>query len=451
MNANRIALRPLTVGPCSASPVHRWFGASASNRPNACGGCPVGRVVSSRRTKWRCRVRSSGAQPAVGAQDRRDLHRGPFRHLLLQRDRQVEHLGRGARRHPARVGHQSVEPAAAPVPDPPVDRGPRRPAPAARTGPHAHARRGHGPAGPAAWWSASGRRPRGSASTGTARPRGPVRPGPALACHGRRPWAPPRARCGERTRVARLVDQPAAPKGRLVLIHSAGPAGASSRPPVTAEASCHADTAPITPSRRRAAAAHAPITSTASANTDPAGSQRRGEAVQLDQQPGAQRPHRLGVPGKGAQPAAHRRRRPSQPRRNRPMPRPRALARNAAPITSTPSARRTRHETANSTCVTRHATHLARRGRSRPTPRTVRAPRVTPPGKHTPAWAHQLTGAQPPFDLGRVAPYHDHGCLPQHQGTALPSGQGAGRAVARPERDQVVVAHHPQTTHQRPL
>ena len=63
MNANRIALRPRMVGPCSASPVQRWFGASASNRPNACGASPPGRVASSRRTKCRCRVRSSGDHP----------------------------------------------------------------------------------------------------------------------------------------------------------------------------------------------------------------------------------------------------------------------------------------------------------------------------------------------------------------------------------------------------
>ena len=64
MKANKMALPPPTVGPCSASPVQRWFGASASNRPNACGGnCPPGRVDSSRRTKWRCSVRSSGDQP----------------------------------------------------------------------------------------------------------------------------------------------------------------------------------------------------------------------------------------------------------------------------------------------------------------------------------------------------------------------------------------------------
>ena len=45
-------------------------------------------------------------------------------------------------------------------------------------------------------------------------------------------------------------------------------------------------------------------------------------------------------------------------------PAPAALARNATPITSTPSARRSRHDTASSTCVTRHEPHRAyhRRG-----------------------------------------------------------------------------------------
>jgi hypothetical protein len=66
-----------------------------------------------------------GRPPAVRAQDRCHLHRGTGRHLLLQRDRELEYLGRGARGDPARVGHQRVEPAAAPVADPPVDRGPR--------------------------------------------------------------------------------------------------------------------------------------------------------------------------------------------------------------------------------------------------------------------------------------------------------------------------------------
>ena len=40
------------------------------------------------------------------------------------------------------------------------------------------------------------------------------------------------------------------------------------------------------------------------------------------------------------------------------------------------------------------------------------------------ARARQLTCTQPPLDLDRVRTYHDHGCLHQHQATALPSGQG---------------------------
>lgn len=64
MNANRYVLRPAITGPCNASPVHRSLGAAASNRPNAAGGVPSGRVLSSRRTKWRCRVRTDGAEPA---------------------------------------------------------------------------------------------------------------------------------------------------------------------------------------------------------------------------------------------------------------------------------------------------------------------------------------------------------------------------------------------------
>jgi hypothetical protein len=47
----------------NASPTQRSFGQGASNRPNACGGCPSGRVVSSSRAKCRSRVRSDGDQP----------------------------------------------------------------------------------------------------------------------------------------------------------------------------------------------------------------------------------------------------------------------------------------------------------------------------------------------------------------------------------------------------
>ena len=49
-------------------------------------------------------------------------------------------------------------------------------------------------------------------------------------------------------------------------------------------------------------------------------------------------------------------------------PAPAAFYRNAAPITSTASARRNRHATLNSTWVTRQSPQRTRRGRSCPTP-----------------------------------------------------------------------------------
>jgi hypothetical protein len=68
-----------------------------------------------------------GRPTGVRAQDRRDLRRGPLGDFLLQRHRQIQHVGRGARHGLARGRDQGVEPAAAPVSDPAVDRGPRDP------------------------------------------------------------------------------------------------------------------------------------------------------------------------------------------------------------------------------------------------------------------------------------------------------------------------------------
>jgi hypothetical protein len=58
-------LRPPITGPWRASPVHISLGRDASNRPNTGGGLPSGRVVSSSRAKWRCRVRSDGDHPLL--------------------------------------------------------------------------------------------------------------------------------------------------------------------------------------------------------------------------------------------------------------------------------------------------------------------------------------------------------------------------------------------------
>ena len=163
-NANRIALRPFTVGPCSASPVHRWFGRvglePAERLPAA---APSGRVVSSSRTKWRCRVRSSGAQPACARRIAATCAAVRSGISRLQRRRQVQHLGRGPRRDLRAGRDQRVEPAAAPVPDPPVDRGPRHPHRLPERACVLPLRQGaHQPA-PLLGRSTAGRRPPGSA------------------------------------------------------------------------------------------------------------------------------------------------------------------------------------------------------------------------------------------------------------------------------------------------
>jgi hypothetical protein len=63
-------LRPPITGPCNASPVHISLHRAASNRPNAGGGLPSGRVSSSSRAKWRCKVRSEGDQPPLARRTR---------------------------------------------------------------------------------------------------------------------------------------------------------------------------------------------------------------------------------------------------------------------------------------------------------------------------------------------------------------------------------------------
>lgn len=72
-----------------------------------------------------------------------------------------------------------------------------------------------------------------------------------------------------------MVDQPDPAQGQLVLAAPAAPTGASRRPAVTAEASCHGDqpptTAVVAPRRRRAAAPTRPIASTASLTPVPIG------------------------------------------------------------------------------------------------------------------------------------------------------------------------------------
>ena len=113
-------------------------------------------------------------------------------------------------------------------------------------------------------------------------------------------------------------------------------------------------------------------------------------------------------------------------------PAPVALARSAAPITSTPSARRSRHDTASSTCVTRHVLHRARRGRRPPTPRTARR-RACPHGARPPPHGQNNSPARRRRSTSTTSlPTMTTGAS-KHQAPALPSGQrkGKGRCASQ--------------------
>lgn len=165
----------------------------------------------------------------------------------------------------------------------------------------------------------------------------------------------------------------------------AGPAvagghpGDNNRPPLAAAATSHPVTVPSRPApanRCRAAVSNSPIAATASVIPGPAG-------------PGGDTstPARMANPVKNTRTSSAR----AVNRRNqsrtvpagtpnltaiRRCPSPRAaFAANAAPITVTEYARRSRQNTGNNTCVARHPEHRDRRGRTRtppPGPRTDR-------------------------------------------------------------------------------
>ena len=160
---------------------------------------------------------------------------------------------------------------------------------------------------------------------------------------------------------------------------SGGHPGDNNRPPLAAAATSHPVTAPTRPdpaNRCRVAVNNTPIAATASAIPGPAGP---GTATST--------PVEMANPVKNTRTAsaraANRRNQPrtvpagtpnSTPIRRWPSPRA-AFAANAAPITATVYARRSRQNTGNNTCVARHPEHRDRRGRTRslpPSPRTDR-------------------------------------------------------------------------------
>ena len=176
-----------------------------------------------------------------------------------------------------------------------------------------------------------------------------------------------------------------------MLINLVGEVGANSRPCVNAAATCHADTTTTaTPNRRRTAADPAPTAATASAKAEPAGATGAGSASNSCT-------NRVNTAQIRSALAAIRANQPRTVEVGRPTrtatrryPHPRARASNAAPITSTPSARRDNTVNGDNTCVRPHETHIDRRGVRRSTgptehgsARSVRG-RARPHGRSTP-------------------------------------------------------------------
>jgi hypothetical protein len=139
-----------------------------------------------------------------------------------------------------------------------------------------------------------------------------------------------------------------AAQGQLVLIDSAGQPGASNRPALTALANRQPDTT-RTPNRRAAAAAAAPIASTASPNrVDAAAGNEASTATVTASAVNAARTASARERIRRSQPRTVDTARPNRSAIRR-WPNPAALSASAEPITSTASARRTSASTGNST------------------------------------------------------------------------------------------------------
>ena len=168
------------------------------------------------------------------------------------------------------------------------------------------------------------------------------------------------------------------------------------------------------PNRNVAARAAIPIASTASANTDPAGSigpcngsRRYAHTVKCDRMAAAFAPNRRNHPR--TVPAGTPRRRAI-----RTHPVPAALAINAAPITQLRSRRLARHESGKRTCVRPHDRHRPRRGQNaslRSSPRNTRA-RAYPHGPSTPRHTGQATRPPVKSDSTRSTSFRTMSTMP---------------------------------------
>ena len=212
---------------------------------------------------------------------------------------------------------------------------------------------------------------------------------------------------------------------------------------MTAEANCHGDTAPTTPSRRRAAATTAPTASTASANVVLVGRSRSCSGSSWNQQRGEQRPCRRRVPGERAQPAPHRGHWPPEPISDpsvagtgglRPQRGTDRLDRVSPPPQASDAQQHMRHPTAD-------AADPARPQNTSPT--NGPWPSESPWCKKAATPTDQFTGRQPPLDLGCIGTYHDHGCLHAPRNGPPFRPRNWGGPLRLHQRDQIVVAHQP--------
>ena len=148
-----------------------------------------------------------------------------------------------------------------------------------------------------------------------------------------------------------------------MLINLVGGVGASSRPCVNAAATCHADTTTTDiPNRRRTAAAPAPTAATASASNEPAGAAGAGSASNsCTNRVNAVNTRPALTAIRESQPRTVDTGRPTRAATRR-YPHPHARTSNAAPITSTASARRDNIVNGDNTCVRSHEPHTDRRG-----------------------------------------------------------------------------------------
>ena len=430
-------MRPPTIGPCSASPVHSSLGAvglEPAERPPAA--APSGRVVELRaRTKWRCRVRSPRAQPGVRAQDPPDLRRGPGRVLPLQRRRQLQHLRRGPRLRPAagRAPARRTRRAATPGSTGPAGPGdPHRPPERAGVLARGELR---GPAGPAGAWT---RRVRGVADQPVAEQ--PHLPGPVSAnvpavftgvvmpcsvCH-RGLHLLGRSRRDQQAEGCRR-------RGGLPRVSSCWPPGRGG-PELRGPAADHRLPggelhAGRGPNNRAAAAAANPRTSSASPNTEPVGAiaARNGSSAWSSPVNNTRTPR---AAAESTQPATHGAHgRPTSTAIGR-CPRPvafassadRSPARRPPAETSTTRQQHVRGASPRAPRTTRTWTHLRVGFRSLAIWHSPRASaRRRTPGQR------KSTTSQDPVDLDRVRTYHQHRVPPStKQRPSLPVKDSGG-------------------------